>query len=144
MNAPVDARRRECAIGVLGGPTTVVDIAGHRLVMDPTFDPPGVHSYLTKLTGPAVSAEALGRVDAVLISHDEHPDNLDDAGRRMALAAPWCSPTPGPRAGWARRRWGWRPGRPTSCPDHLTCKPFLRCTARPTGSATKAATSTAR
>ena len=95
MTAPVDARRRECAISVLGGPTTVVDIAGHRLVIDPTFDPPGVHSYLTKLTGPAVSAEALGRVDAVLISHDQHPDNLDDAGRRMALAAPLVLTHPG-------------------------------------------------
>jgi L-ascorbate metabolism protein UlaG (beta-lactamase superfamily) len=84
----VDAQRRDNAISVLGGPTTVVDIGGHRIVMDPTFDPPGLHAYLTKLTGPAVSADALGPVDAVLISHDQHPDNLDDDGRRMALAAP--------------------------------------------------------
>ena len=63
--------------------------------MDPTFDPPGVHSYLTKLTGPAVSAEALGSVDAVLISHDQHPDNLDDDGRRMALASPLVLTHPG-------------------------------------------------
>ncbi len=41
MSASVDARRRTCAIGVLGGPTTVVDIAGLRIVMDPTFDRPG-------------------------------------------------------------------------------------------------------
>lgn len=63
--------------------------------MDPTFDPPGVHAYLTKLTGPAVSAEALGPVDAVLVSHDEHPDNFDDDGRRMALAAPLLLTHPG-------------------------------------------------
>ncbi|CQD21986.1 hypothetical protein BN000_05431 [Mycobacterium europaeum] len=144
MTAPVDARRRECAISVLGGPTTVVDIAGHRLVIDPTFDPPGVHSYLTKLTGPAVSAEALGRVDAVLISHDQHPDNLDDAGRRMALAAPLVLTHPGAAGRLGPPAVGWRPGRPTNCPDRLTCKPFRRCMARPTGSATKAATSTAR
>jgi L-ascorbate metabolism protein UlaG (beta-lactamase superfamily) len=80
---------------VLGGPTTVVDIAGRRIVMDPTFDPPGVHAYLTKITGPAVSADALGQVDAVLISHDQHPDNLDDDGRRMALAAPLVLTHPG-------------------------------------------------
>jgi L-ascorbate metabolism protein UlaG (beta-lactamase superfamily) len=80
---------------VLGGPTTVVDIAGRRIVMDPTFDPPGVHAYLRKLTGPAVSARALGAVDAVLISHDQHPDNLDDDGRRMALAAPLVLTHPG-------------------------------------------------
>jgi len=91
----VDARRRDCAISVLGGPTTVVDIAGRRLVMDPTFDPPGVHAYLTKLTGPAVSADALGSVDTVLISHDQHPDNLDHDGRRMALAAPLVLTHPG-------------------------------------------------
>ncbi|BBZ74632.1 MBL fold metallo-hydrolase [Mycobacterium paraseoulense] len=91
----MDAQRRDCAISVLGGPTTVVDIAGHRIVMDPTFDPPGVHAYLTKLSGPAVSAEALGRVDAVLISHDQHPDNLDDEGRRTALAAPLVLTHPG-------------------------------------------------
>ena len=70
MGATVDAQRRDCAFSVLGGPTTVVDIAGRRIVMDPTFDPPGSHAYLTKITGPAVSADALGPVDAVLISHD--------------------------------------------------------------------------
>jgi L-ascorbate metabolism protein UlaG (beta-lactamase superfamily) len=87
--------RRDCAISVLGGPTTVVDIAGRRIVMDPTFDPPGKHAYLTKTAGPAVTADALGPVDAVLISHDEHPDNLDDAGRRWALAAPLVLTHPG-------------------------------------------------
>jgi hypothetical protein len=65
MSAGVDALRRKCAISVLGGPTTVVDIAGRGIVMDPTFDPPGVHGYLTKLAGPVVSADALGLVDAI-------------------------------------------------------------------------------
>lgn len=93
-----DARRRECAITVLGGPTTVVDIGGRRIVMDPTFDPPGEHAYLTKLVGPAVDADALGPVDVVLISHDQHPDNLDDDGRRMAQAAPLVLTNPGAAA----------------------------------------------
>jgi L-ascorbate metabolism protein UlaG (beta-lactamase superfamily) len=95
MSTRLDAARRDCAISVLGGPTTVVDIADRRIVMDPTFDPPGVHAYLTKLTGPAVSAEALGPVDVVLVSHDQHPDNFDDEGRRMALAAPLLLTHPG-------------------------------------------------
>lgn len=95
MSTRLDAARRDCAISVLGGPTTVVDIAGRRIVMDPTFDPPGVHAYLTKLTGPAVSVEALGPVDVVLVSHDQHPDNFDDEGRRMALAAPLLLTHPG-------------------------------------------------
>ena len=37
----------------------------------------------------------LGPVDAVLISHDEHADNLDDDGRRFALAAPMIITHPG-------------------------------------------------
>jgi L-ascorbate metabolism protein UlaG (beta-lactamase superfamily) len=95
MGTQVDAQRRDCAISVLGGPTTVVDIAGRRIVIDPTFDPPGVHAYLTKIAGPALSADALGPVDAVFISHDEHTDNLDDDGRRFALAAPLVVSHPG-------------------------------------------------
>ena len=98
MNPKVDARRRDCAIAVLGGPTTVVDIAGRRIVMDPTFDAPGPHGYLTKTEGPAVGADALGPVDAVLISHDQHPDNLDDDGRRFGLAAPLVLTHPGAAA----------------------------------------------
>jgi hypothetical protein len=74
-------------------PTTVVDIAGRRIVMDPTFDPPGPHAYLTTLAGPAFDPSVLGAVDAVLISRDDHPDNLDDEGLRFALA----TPLPGPR-----------------------------------------------
>lgn len=88
MDELVDDRRRELAIGVLGGPTTVVDVGGRRIVIDPTFDPPGPHAYLTKTVGPSVTSTALGDVDVVLISHDEHPDNLDTEGRRVALAAP--------------------------------------------------------
>lgn len=34
-------RRRDRAIAVLGGPTTVADIAGLRIGMNPTFDAPG-------------------------------------------------------------------------------------------------------
>lgn len=73
---------------VVGGPTTVLDLGGLRVVSDPTFDAPGPHGYLTKLTGPAVAADQLGPVDLVLVSHDIHPDNLDDRGRALALAAP--------------------------------------------------------
>jgi L-ascorbate metabolism protein UlaG (beta-lactamase superfamily) len=94
----VTQARRECAISVLGGPTTVIDVAGRRLVIDPTFDPPGPHGYLTKTAGPAIEAATLGAVDVVLISHDQHPDNLDDAGRELALAAPQVLTHPG--AAW--------------------------------------------
>jgi L-ascorbate metabolism protein UlaG (beta-lactamase superfamily) len=73
---------------VVGGPTTVLDLGGLRIVSDPTFDAPGPHGYLTKTAGPAVEPDELGPVDLVLVSHDNHPDNLDDRGRALALAAP--------------------------------------------------------
>jgi L-ascorbate metabolism protein UlaG (beta-lactamase superfamily) len=80
--------RQECAAMVVGGPTTVLDLGGLRVVSDPTFDAPGPHGYLTKTAGPAVADDQLGPVDLVLVSHDTHPDNLDDRGRALALAAP--------------------------------------------------------
>ena len=73
---------------VVGGPTTVLDVGGLRIVSDPTFDDPGPHGYLTKTAGPVVTEDQLGPVDLVLVSHDNHPDNLDDRGRALALAAP--------------------------------------------------------
>ncbi|OPG09458.1 MBL fold metallo-hydrolase [Microbispora sp. GKU 823] len=79
---------QECAITVLGGPTTVIDIGGLRIVSDPTFDAAGPHGYLTKTAGPAVDEDAVGPVDLVLVSHEAHPDNLDERGRAFAYAAP--------------------------------------------------------
>jgi L-ascorbate metabolism protein UlaG (beta-lactamase superfamily) len=73
---------------VVGGPTAVLDLGGLRVVSDPTFDAPGPHGYLTKTAGPAIGDDQLGRVDLVLVSHDNHPDNLDDRGRALAVAAP--------------------------------------------------------
>lgn len=86
--SPVTGERLPFGIAVLGGPTTVVDVGGYRLVCDPTFDPPTDYGYLEKLEGPAVDETAVGDVDAVLVSHDLHPDNLDVAGRAFALKAP--------------------------------------------------------
>lgn len=83
------------AVSVLGGPTTVIDVAGWRLVIDPTFDDAGVRGHLTETANPAIPPSVLGRVDAVLISHDEHMDNLDAEGRRFALSAPLALTHPG-------------------------------------------------
>ena len=103
MTGHVGSERLAFGIAVLGGPTTVVDIAGLRMVVDPTFDPPGDKGYLTKLSGPAVTAAELGPVDVVLVSHDLHPDNLDDSGREFALAAPLLVPALAVPVGSGRR-----------------------------------------
>jgi L-ascorbate metabolism protein UlaG (beta-lactamase superfamily) len=60
-----------------------------RLLTDPVFDPAGGRYRFgwgtgsTKLSGPAVAPERIGPIDAVLLSHDHHEDNLDQAGRAM-------------------------------------------------------------
>jgi L-ascorbate metabolism protein UlaG (beta-lactamase superfamily) len=103
---PVTPERRPFDVAVIDGPTTVIDIGGIRIVTDPTFGPPGDYGYLRKLTGPAVSAEALGQTDVVLFSHDQHLDNLDEAGRSFALSRPLILTPP-----TAARRLG-APARP--------------------------------
>ncbi|MFT4118079.1 MBL fold metallo-hydrolase [Bradyrhizobium sp.] len=73
------------AITLIGGPTALIEIDGFRLLTDPTFDAPGAyqlpHVKLEKTIGPALKADAIGPVDAVLLSHDQHADNLDNSGR---------------------------------------------------------------
>ncbi len=73
---------QDLLITYIGGPTALIEIAGFRLLTDPTFDPAGVvYGNLTKTMGPVLEPESLGRVDAVLLSHDHHEDNLDHRGR---------------------------------------------------------------
>jgi L-ascorbate metabolism protein UlaG (beta-lactamase superfamily) len=80
------------AITLVGGPTALIEIDGFRLLTDPTFDAPGSYQLpqvkLEKLVGPALSVDAIGEVDAVLLSHDQHSDNLDHAGRSFLATAP--------------------------------------------------------
>ncbi|HEY7977285.1 MAG TPA: MBL fold metallo-hydrolase [Rhizomicrobium sp.] len=90
-------------ITLIGGPTALIAYGGFRVVIDPTFDPPGdyklPYTTLTKTVGPALSADALGPVDAVLVSHDQHWDNLDHSGRNYFLKAKHAFTT---KAGAAR------------------------------------------
>ena len=78
---------------LVGGPTALITYGGLRLLTDPTFDPPGDYPrpgtpiILRKLVGPALELASLRPVDAVLVSHDHHSDNLDRAGREMLLSA---------------------------------------------------------
>jgi L-ascorbate metabolism protein UlaG (beta-lactamase superfamily) len=89
----------------VGGPTTLLEVGGWRILTDPTFDPPGRRygfgwgTASTKTTGPALRLDTLGPLDAVLLSHDHHADNLDDSGRALLPSVPTVLTT---RAG-ARR-----------------------------------------
>ncbi|MEA9985606.1 MBL fold metallo-hydrolase [Subtercola sp. RTI3] len=82
-------------ITVLGGPTVLIEYGGLRFLTDPTFDPP--QSYpgdFTKTTASTRAPDALGHIDAVLLSHDEHIDNLDLAGLAFLPRVPVTLTTP--------------------------------------------------
>lgn len=84
---------KNLAVTYLGTASLLLEIGELRLLTDPTLDPPGTHydfgpwyaprvwAESTKVEPVPRSAEALGEVDAVLLSHDHHADNLDFAGR---------------------------------------------------------------
>jgi len=77
----------------VGGPTALIEVGGWRLLTDPTFDAAGRRysfgwgTFSRKLADPAIAAGDLGPIDAVLLSHDHHDDNLDAAGRALLPAA---------------------------------------------------------
>ena len=80
-------------ITYVGGPTAVVETGGFRFLVDPTFDPANVEYptpiyTLRKTKGPALSPADIGTIDAVLLSHDHHFDNLDNSGRDYLKTAP--------------------------------------------------------
>jgi L-ascorbate metabolism protein UlaG (beta-lactamase superfamily) len=71
----------------------VLKIAGVTFIVDPTFDEAG-RDYrsgavtLHKLSGPAVAAADLPSIDVALVSHEQHADNLDEAGRALVARVP--------------------------------------------------------
>jgi L-ascorbate metabolism protein UlaG (beta-lactamase superfamily) len=77
----------------IGGPTMLIEVGGWRILTDPTFDAPGRRyafgwgTSSVKLAGPAIAVADLGRIDAVLITHEHHGDNLDTAGRALLPSA---------------------------------------------------------
>ena len=72
----------------IGGPTAIIEACGYRFMTDPTLDPAGSHYSLgggavtlEKSLGPATLD--IGKIDFVLLSHDQHADNLDNGGRNL-------------------------------------------------------------
>ncbi|MGW4403677.1 MBL fold metallo-hydrolase [Nonomuraea sp. NPDC004702] len=95
FGAPIE----QIPVRVLGGPTALFEYGGLRFLTDPTFDAPGDYHVpggrLTKTAPPSATPADLGRIDVVLLSHDEHPDNLDHAGRALLADVPLTLTTPG-------------------------------------------------
>lgn len=81
-------------VSVFGGPTALIEYGGLRLLTDPAFDAPGEYRRpgggpgLTKTAPAAIDPADLGPLDVVLLSHDEHPDNLDRSGRALLADVP--------------------------------------------------------
>jgi L-ascorbate metabolism protein UlaG (beta-lactamase superfamily) len=119
----------------IGGPTVLLEAGGWRLLTDPTFDVPGRRYSFgwggtsRKLAGPALQAGDIGAIDAILLSHDHHGDNLDDAGRELLpLAGAVVTTTAGARRlGGATR--GLRPWEVTRL-EHPG-RPVIEITATP-------------
>ena len=103
-----------CRITLIGAATTLIECGPFRLLTDPVFDPAGTRYTLRifglipipmqKTGAPALTPDRLGPLDAILLSHDGHADNLDDTGRTLLGTVPAILTTPaaarhlGPRA----------------------------------------------
>lgn len=89
----------EIKVTRIGGPTALLEVAGLRILTDPTFDPKdtlydtGVY-VLHKLSDPAIPLNEIGRIDLVLLSHDHHFDNLDLSGRSLLSSVDKVLTTP--------------------------------------------------
>ncbi len=88
----------------VGGPTLLIEVEGWRILTDPTFDPAGGKynfgwgTSSKKTAAPAIAAAEIGPLDAILVSHDQHEDNLDAAGRALLPnAATVVTTAPGAR-----------------------------------------------
>lgn len=73
----------------IGTATAILEINGVNMLTDPFFSPAGTSFSLTSEFSidvdedPALRLDQLPVIDAVLLSHEDHPDNLDDLGRRL-------------------------------------------------------------
>lgn len=72
----------------IGTATAVLTIDGVNFITDPAFDPAGSEYPKPGITlknadGPAVQLSEIPPIDAVLLSHEDHEDNLDALGRTL-------------------------------------------------------------
>ena len=83
---------KDIKLTYIDGPTVLIEVAGLRLLTDPTFDTaqtdyllPGYS--LHKTSSPGLNPADLGTLDIVLLSHDHHRDNLDTRGKEITGTA---------------------------------------------------------
>jgi len=93
LNRTLPTTNTCCTLTYIGGPSILIEYGGLRFLVDPTFDPAGTDYptplyTLYKLKNPSISARDIGSIDAVLLSHDHHFDNLDNSGREFLKKAP--------------------------------------------------------
>ncbi len=69
------------------GRQLLIEYSGLRILTDATFDSPQLYPLggenLSKFNAPPIAPELLLPIHAVLLSHDQHMDNLDHAGREF-------------------------------------------------------------
>ncbi|EFY84794.1 Zn-dependent hydrolase of the beta-lactamase fold, putative [Metarhizium acridum CQMa 102] len=75
-------------IAFIGTATAVLDINGINFITGPLFSLAGTEwdqgiIVLKAASAPALSLADLPVIDAVLLSHEDHPDTLDGLGRRL-------------------------------------------------------------
>jgi L-ascorbate metabolism protein UlaG (beta-lactamase superfamily) len=131
MSNPSD--RIPVDLTLVGGPTMLISIGGLNLLTDPTLDPPGDHPVgdrvLVKTHGPALCEAELPKIDVVLLSHEQHPDNLDDRGRALTARVPRVLTTEQSAAKLGENATGLRPWtgidlrRPDGGTVHITAVP---------------------
>lgn len=82
----------------VGTATVLLRIGALTVLTDPALDPaPAEYAAarpLRRTAGPALTADLLPDVDLVLLSHDQHFDNLDRAGRKVLDRAATVLTTP--------------------------------------------------
>jgi L-ascorbate metabolism protein UlaG (beta-lactamase superfamily) len=97
MTNQSEPRPASMTITLIGGPTVLISIGGLNFLTDPAFDAPQAYEgavRLEKLSGPALGPDDLPPIDVVLLSHDQHFDNLDHAGRAFLPRAGRVLTTP--------------------------------------------------
>jgi L-ascorbate metabolism protein UlaG (beta-lactamase superfamily) len=80
----------KCSLNItfIGTATAILEIDGSNILTDPFFSPAGRIwdlgvAVLKVSKGPGLQLSQLPPIDAVLLSHEDHPDNLDDFGRNL-------------------------------------------------------------